>query len=850
MSKHILFIHINNHFDPMWRRCWDRHFTFKGNTYISYADLEEYYLLDNLELARQHLDYKFEAEFTLVVQKFLERHPELEAELQGLSKAGRFAVTGGGQVIVDANMILGESLVRNYLLGLQWVEDHLGQKTHLAVRNDAFGNSAQLPQILRGCEIQWATGMSYSYPSGLYWRGLDGSLVLHESLPFAGIGGGNTKYAPCPNCQGSGGECPRCGGRGIDAAERAWLPGAVDPQAFPSLGCARVMMSPEELLPNPELLTWAGKMSREYEVRFALEEEALPFLQPWLEKLDNPPIEQIHPSVELNPNNSGVWVSRIKTKQTVRRREYALLSVEFLAVQAALQGQPYPQIELEQTWRKLLYTMFHDAITATHVDPAYEELMGTGEQIDSQIEGLRGTALRKLAAPEPGVVSVINPCGTMTTQVVSVWLSGNYLRMGLQDEQDQPVRILETEAVEEKTKVTFIAENVPPLSIRTYRLGQAKALRTITAKPDKAEMENDRFLLEADENGLRSVFDKSLGRSILQCGEYRPAELILEHDEGSPWATLHPDQSRTSLGDSTRLVSIEKSDHVQRMIFDISAPFRAGYVSRGLQARLEVTLTEDLQRLDFKLHVAWDTFNHRLRIAMPVPAAGKSIYGIPYGMLEREPCPPRFDWTGVNGDWPAVNWAGLETPEMSVALLNKGLPSYRIETGQANGSTILLSVLRSPAIPTYLHEPEFYTMTNYDGMRDAGEHDFEFAITAYREPFAESSVVPDAECYNAGLLAVTGQVRLAEMPRVHSESVRLAAIKWAEKEKALILRLCEFRGKGGSVEVELPSWANHIWQTNLLERQEKPLKVEESRARLTLKPWEITTLKLDMQEHS
>ena len=116
--KPILYIITNNHFDPTWRRCWDRHFTWKNQTFISYADIEEYYLLDNLELARQHPEYKFEAEFSLVVRKFLERHPDKLGELRQLAGQGRFAVTGGGEVIVDANMILGESLVRNYLYGL------------------------------------------------------------------------------------------------------------------------------------------------------------------------------------------------------------------------------------------------------------------------------------------------------------------------------------------------------------------------------------------------------------------------------------------------------------------------------------------------------------------------------------------------------------------------------------------------------------------------------------------------------------------------------------------------------------------------------------------------------------
>jgi alpha-mannosidase len=182
---------------------------------------------------------------------------------------------------------------------------------------------------------------------------------------------------------------------------------------------------------------------------------------------------------------------------------------------------------------------------------------------------------------------------------------------------------------------------------------------------------------------------------------------------------------------------------------------------------------------------------------------------------------------------------------MSVALFNKGLPSYRVEIGDADGSVILLSVLRSPALPTYLHEPEFYTMTDYDGMRDAGEHDFEFAVAGYPEPFAESQVVFDAESYNSGLLAVPGAVRLAAIPLVHSDCARLAAVKWAEKEPAVILRLCEFRGKGGEVEVELPGWVKHVGQVNLLEREDKALSVEDQRVKLTLRPWEITTLKLN-----
>ena len=237
-----LLIFVNNHFDPTWRRCWDRSFAFEGQTFVSYADLEATYMLDNLALAEAHPEYAFEAESAIVVRKFLARHPEQREALLALAREGRFAVTGAGEAIVDSNMVLGESLIRNYLIGLLWVEETFGQRTRLAVRYDAFGNSAQLPQILRGCEMAWVTGLSYTPATGIYWRGLDGSTVVHRTLPIAAVGGGNTKYPPCPACHGTreigGIACDACDGRGIQLVERAWLPGPINDEALAQFAVA------------------------------------------------------------------------------------------------------------------------------------------------------------------------------------------------------------------------------------------------------------------------------------------------------------------------------------------------------------------------------------------------------------------------------------------------------------------------------------------------------------------------------------------------------------------------------------------------------------------------------------
>ena len=863
-----LLIFVNNHFDPTWRRCWDRSFAFEGQTFVSYADLEATYMLDNLALAEAHPEYAFEAESAIVVRKFLARHPEQREALLALAREGRFAVTGAGEAIVDSNMVLGESLIRNYLIGLLWVEETFGQRTRLAVRYDAFGNSAQLPQILRGCEMAWVTGLSYTPATGIYWRGLDGSTVVHRTLPIAAVGGGNTKYPPCPACHGTreigGIACDACDGRGIQLVERAWLPGPINDEALAQFGAALVPVTPEELLPNPELLAWASARGDRYDVAFALEEEAYPYIAPWIEGSDAAEPQDVHPSVELNPNNAGCWVTRIKTKQVCRRQEYALLVAETLAVMTSRLGQTYPAAALQEIWRQLCFTMFHDAITATHVDPAYTELQDTWDEIDAATASVRGQALAHLVAEAPGVVTAINPTAQSQTGVCTVTLEAAPLEPALQDASGTAIPLLDARRADDgATTLQFVATDVPGFGTRAYRVVSDGAATLTEVKPldaltrdgtPRVVIENERFRIEADAEGLRTIHDRTLGEDVARAAGYRPAELILEHDEGSPWATLHPDQSRVGLAPYTRLLRIEQGPAFQRLRYSIVAPREAGLSGAALKGELTVTLVRGLARVAFHLDAHWDAFNTRLRLAMPVPFTGRHVYEIPYGILARDAYEPTFGRAGANGDWPAVNWAGVEGDTASVALINRGTPSYRIEaagTDPSPSDVILLALLRSPVIPTYLHEPEFYTMTAWDGMRDAGDHAFDVALVAYAGTFAESSIVFDAEAYNAGLLAVSGTAHLPAMPWIEADAVRIASVKRAEADDAVILRLHEFRGRGGEATIHLPFPVAAVTRVNLLERGPasrpggEPLLVEGGAVRLRMRPWEIATLRIE-----
>lgn len=256
--KPVILVTISNHFDPTWRRCFRKRFMSGGNRYASYAEIEAAYIIENLKLCRNEPAYRFNVESALVARTFLERNPVWRAEFLRRAREGRLAVSGAGENIIDTNLVLGESIVRNYLLGNLWMDEELGQVTDVANRNDGFGNSAQLPQILRGCGFVAVDNCTYVRLTEPVWKGLDGSTILNGDLGtgISGIGKGGygcDKLPPCPACRGRG--CAQCHDRGFVALRYA--DPVLNEDKLRQLGIGFVSFGGEELLPGGNILRLA-----------------------------------------------------------------------------------------------------------------------------------------------------------------------------------------------------------------------------------------------------------------------------------------------------------------------------------------------------------------------------------------------------------------------------------------------------------------------------------------------------------------------------------------------------------------------------------------------------------------
>ena len=101
-------------------------------------------------------------------------YPTLWSQICSRVADGRFIPVGATWVEMDCNIPSGESLVRQFLYGQRFFEDNFGIKCKEFWLPDTFGYCAQLPQIMKGC------GVDYFMTQKLSWN-------LFNKFPYVSI---------------------------------------------------------------------------------------------------------------------------------------------------------------------------------------------------------------------------------------------------------------------------------------------------------------------------------------------------------------------------------------------------------------------------------------------------------------------------------------------------------------------------------------------------------------------------------------------------------------------------------------------------------------------------------------
>jgi alpha-mannosidase len=741
-----------------------------------------------LRLMEDYPEYHFSASQAQQYAWMKAHYPPLYARMCEQVKAGRFEPIGSMWVEADCNIPSGESLVRQIVHGKRFFLEEFGRETTDLWLPDVFGYAAALPQILKEAGItsfltqkmSWSETNRFPH-STFWWEGIDGTRVL-------------THFPPADTYNGdmSVGELAK-GERQF--AQKAESKHSLYPYGYGDGGGG----------PTRAMLESARRVA---------DLEGAP-------RVDIGTVASFWENVRAESPELPVWVGELyleyhrgtyttngPIKRGNRRNEQALRAAELWSVAAAATAgcdwSRYPAAALDDAWKVLLLNQFHDIIPGSSIHWANDDCLRDHERVAATTGELIATAQR-------AIVDSIDTHG-MTRPIV-VFNAASRERS-------------ELVPVEVGGVVELVPVTVPACGYVTVDLDQVRSATAGAVTVSDRLLENDRLRVTWDDRGLlTSIFDKEHDREVLAPGG-RGNVFQLHEDHPRDYDAWNVDieylDECRDLSDGSSIDVVESGG--PRGAVRFVREFGASKITQTMR------LAIGSRRLEFDTEVDWHERHKFLKVAFPVDVlAGRATYEIQFGHLER-PTHANTSWDVARFEVCAHRWADLSEPGYGVALLNDCKYGHDV-----HGNVMRLSLLRSPGWP----DPE----------SDQGSHRFSYALFPHAGDLREAGVIAEAEAFNLPLVAVPAGAAAGTRPASASvvspdrPNVTVEAVKKADGEDALVVRVTEAFGARGRVRISTTLPLAVVTRVDLLERDLESLPCTEGVVELDLRPFELVTLK-------
>ena len=790
-----------------------------------------------LRLMEQFPDYRFTQSQPQLYEYVLQDYPALFDAIRERAAEGRWEPIGGMWVEADCNISGPESLARQFLLGQRYLRNHFGDAVSAVLwLPDVFGYAWNLPQLIKQAgldyfftiKIGWSQYNRLPYDS-FWWQGLDGTRVL-------------THFSTTP-----------------------------DPGDFPSNGTYNAVLGPRAALG-----TWENFQQKELQDTFLMSYgygdggggPTREMLENMSELTAFPGIPRVQPgrvddffrqldaeSGERLPvwngelyleMHRGTYTSQSRNKRANRKSEFLLHDAEFSAALAALLDPEYvyPHDRLRRAWELVCLNQFHDIIPGSSISEVYEESLAQYEEVAAAGEEVRDGALEVIAERMGAQRLLVNPSGFPRRDLV-FWPSRHDappLQRGdgaviatqpvegglLLDAGQLPpysvTPLLEAAGLEVRGLEAPEKEKAPPASVPSSPTGGARAL---TVKASPTLLENALLRVELDDAGhITRIYDRRAQREVLPPSALAN-ELQIFEDRPLNWDAwdidiFYDDRYWTAEVESVRVVE--------------EGPLRAALELRGTILHSpfvqRISLSHNSACLRFDTTVDWRERHILLKAAFPIDVLSPTAtYEIQWGNVER-PTHRNTSWDWARFETAAQKWVDLSEGGYGVSLLNDCKYGHDI-----HDNVLRITLLRSPTHP----DPE----------ADQGEHRFSYALLPHGGRVDEETIGAAYALNDPAFVfaAKDGEgTTTADLPlsllAVDQPNVVVETVKQAEDGNGIIVRLYEALRHRGPVTLRCAFPLESAFLTNLLEEPERPLPVEGNSVQLTLRPYQIATLRL------
>ena len=830
----------NSHMDAAWMWPWTETVETVRQT-----------LGTAVQLMNEYPQYTYSQSAAQYFAWMQDKYPVLFDRIRARAKEGRFELVGGMWIEPDLNIPDGESQVRQILLAKRYFLKNLGVDIKVGWNPDSFGYNWQLPQIYKKSGIDYFVTQKMSWnetnqlPLKLFWwQAPDGSRVL-TYFPH-GYGNGTNPIDMAKDYAQEAALNP-------GSSELMHLYGVGDHGGGPT----RVVVNqglkweqPDKVFAHTEFGT---SLSFFQNVEKHLDTAASPV---WNYKtLAAGDSTLLHPAdgeISLPVWNDelyleyhrGTYTTQAAQKRNIRASEEWMLNAEKCSSLAWLAGAPYPHSELNEAWKKVLFNEFHDLAAGTGIADIYKDAADDFARIHLVADQATSQSLRILTSyidtqTAPGMVPVLvfNPMAWQRTDIVEAHVqlpvSANGIVVKNSAGREVLTQVLSRTAETHSFDLLMRAGDVPGLGYQRFTAEPAAVASGRGPETDlhasDTTLENMylRVVVDPTTGCITSLYDKrSKFESIATggCGN----ELQAFHDKPKAWDAWNIDSDYETqpydLGPARSVQLIEQGPlrAIVRVIHSTSS-------SKFIQ---DITLYAGIDRVEVANHIDWHEHHILLKAAFPLAAtAPYATYEIPYGTIER-PTTRNSSYEKARFEVPAIRWADLGDGKHGFSLLNDSKYGY-----DAKGNVLRLTLLRSPESP--------------DPNTDQGEQDFTYALYPHAGDWKQALAERQGWSFNYKLKATQVKRHSGSLPATHSfiavdpENVILTAVKKAEDDDALILRIYEWAGKDSAVKIHLPHGVLSAVQTNLMETPEgAPLEMQNDTVIVDVKPYSINSIKV------
>ncbi len=375
------------------------------------------------------------------------------------------------------------------------------------------------------------------------------------------------------------------------------------------------------------------------------------------------------------------------------------------------------------------------------------------------------------------------------------------------------IRRVHQEAVEKLLAQVYALEAlIDRLPEREMALLPAVEAAAVTETAEGFLMENSILHVTVDRQGaITQIIDKRNGLPLMNPGQkmndwrlYENVEVVYD-----AWEMSRDWKKRRIASDMRIKCELHEECNGEHWI-------EADYDFGQSGANMRISLHGD--RIEIEGGVDWYERRKLLKVHFESNVlCDDALHEIQFGYIKR-PCRDSYPFAADRYESCSNRWTAMCEENRGFAILQSGSRGVSTDRGE-----IALSLLRAPLVP--------------DDTADRGNQGFSYAIMPFAAGFKDAGVV------KAGM-AFAESGRMEAGFRMDSDAIILETIKPADDQSDdIILRLYESLRTQASGVLHLP-FAAKVYESSMDESETGELLGEGCEIRLTMKPFEIRTLRI------